>query len=880
MPSGSAESDIYAETLAVFETAEPGEPLTTPEVADALDLGRRTVYERLTTLVDDGALATKKVGSGARVWWRPMAEGIDDDRPPDYGAGGEAPPSPTGGSRSRDRFRTIERTAEHLATVVSNVPVILFGFDEDGTITLSEGKGLRTLGFEPGQLVGASLFELYEDYGDILDDLERALAGEPLRTIREVEGVVFETVYQPVVDGSGDEPPDADDGEVCEVIAVAIDITERVERERELERFERIVDAVGDPVYELDADGYVRFVNEAFVEELGYEREELLDRHVSTGMDAADVERAEALIAELLADGDAASATLEFEVETAAGERIPVENHLAVRVDDDGRYLGSAGVLRDVTERRQRERRYQSLVENLPGIVCFSEVDPSWPLTAVYGECEELTGYAADELVEDVSWGEEVLHPDERERIYDEVADALETDGTYEVTYRIRTRDGEVRWMWERGNLIEADLLHSFITDVTERNERERQLSRQQDRLAALNNLHDVVREITDAVLERSTREEIEEAVCRHLAESESYEFAWIAEVDPETGDIAPRAEAGVDGYMETGDLTTDPDRTGGRGPAGTAVRTTEMQVSRDVFADPDFEPWRDVAAAYGYRSCAAIPVVHEGTLYGLIGVYSAREDAFTEDERDVVGQLGEIVGHAISAADRKRAMMSDEVVEIGLRLRQFFRTLGLAGSVEGTAEFRRLIPVGDGSHLLYGIARDGAMSAVERLADAEEVPHWEAVSVLGTDGGATRFEARLADAPFASVVSAHGGYFKEARLVDGDLLVRVHLAPGAEIQRLIDDLRESYPGVEPVTRRQKTVRRRTAERFATTLDAELTDRQRAALEAGYAAGFFEWPRDSSGEDVADALDISPATFHQHVRTAERKLLDELFADR
>lgn len=63
-------ADIYTETLAVFEGKE-GEPLTTPEVADALEENRRAVYQRLSNLVDRGELETKETGANSRVWWRP-----------------------------------------------------------------------------------------------------------------------------------------------------------------------------------------------------------------------------------------------------------------------------------------------------------------------------------------------------------------------------------------------------------------------------------------------------------------------------------------------------------------------------------------------------------------------------------------------------------------------------------------------------------------------------------------------------------------------------------------------------------------------------------------------------------------------------------------
>lgn len=62
--------------LTIFDV---GEPWTAPEVADALDLGRRSAYERLQRLVAPGRLETKKVGANARVWWLPSDTSGDDE---------------------------------------------------------------------------------------------------------------------------------------------------------------------------------------------------------------------------------------------------------------------------------------------------------------------------------------------------------------------------------------------------------------------------------------------------------------------------------------------------------------------------------------------------------------------------------------------------------------------------------------------------------------------------------------------------------------------------------------------------------------------------------------------------------------------------------
>lgn len=55
-----------------------------------------------------------------------------------------------------------------------------------------------------------------------------------------------------------------------------------------------------------------------------------------------------------------------------------------------------------------------------------------------------------------------------------------------------------------------------------------------------------------------------------------------------------------------------------------------------------------------------------------------------------------------------------------------------------------------------------------------------------------------------------------------------------------------------------------------------LTDRQQEALEAAYRAGYFDWPRESTAEEVADVLDISPPTLHAHLRKAEGQLFADL----
>ncbi|MWV40307.1 PAS domain S-box protein [Natrialba sp. INN-245] len=160
--------------------------------------------------------------------------------------------------------------------------------------------------------------------------------------------------------------------------------------------------------------------------------------------------------------------------------------------------------------------------------------------------------------------------------------------------------------------------------------------------------INSVLRKLNQTLVRASSRTDIDQQVCEIISQSEPYRFAWIGEHDPDEAVVTKRAAAGIErNYLDAITITTDENATA-RGPTGKAVRSHETQVMQNIPADPDYEPWRDHALERGYRSSAAIPLVYEGDLYGVLNVYADRIDAFDADERALFDELGETIAYAL----------------------------------------------------------------------------------------------------------------------------------------------------------------------------------------------------------------------------------------
>ena len=270
------------------------------------------------------------------------------------------------------------------------------------------------------------------------------------------------------------------------------DITEQRQRQRELEaerRFvEQALDTLDDLFYVVNPDGTLRRWNQRVPAVTGHTDAEL------AGMSAVDLFPPDEhgtvtdTIEATLSEG---STTVEADVRSADGGRIPHEFRGRRLTDADGETTGIVGIGRDLTERRRQERRFRALVEGSNDVV--SIVDAGGVYQYQSPSLERVLGHDPEETVGDTAW--EYIHPDDREAVRNTFGRWVAgTETVVTARYRARHADGSWRWMEARGSdhlddpSIEGYVINS--RDITEQ---------RKDR-AKLEEFETIVESLTDAV--------------------------------------------------------------------------------------------------------------------------------------------------------------------------------------------------------------------------------------------------------------------------------------------------------------------------------------------------------------------------------------------
>ncbi|MFC7057761.1 PAS domain-containing protein [Halovenus salina] len=263
------------------------------------------------------------------------------------------------------------------------------------------------------------------------------------------------------------------------------DITDRVEQRQLLEGYETVLEAVDELVYILDENGRFQFVNKAQESMTGYSRDELLGEHISVLMDEASRQKAREYIDQLQTT-DEQSVRFERTATTADGTEIHCEDRMAL-LPGDSDFQGTAGIIRDITEHKEREQKLQAererfrvLFERLPeptlefkfddGAPVVKDANPAFEETFGY-EAGEIVGESFDEYIVPAGRTEEATTLNQRVR---------EGKQFHSREITRQTADGTREFLFRPAVYSDGDEAFAVYADITEQKDRERQLREEQ----------------------------------------------------------------------------------------------------------------------------------------------------------------------------------------------------------------------------------------------------------------------------------------------------------------------------------------------------------------------------------------------------------------
>jgi PAS domain S-box-containing protein len=395
----------------------------------------------------------------------------------------------TGRQRVEEDLR---QQKEILQTIFDHIPVMVGFADQNGQVKLANREWERVLGWSLQEIQSQNIDVIVENYPDpeyrqrVRDFVLNSNAEWVDFKTRVRDGRVIDTSWAMLhlSEGTG--------------IGIGQDITERKRAEEALreseERFRQLAENIRDLFWIKTPDfKRVLYLSPIYESMSGRSRQERYrDQDYQPFLERIVPEDRERM-AEIMRRGAEAEFEIEFRILRPDGSVRWIRDRGFPIRDQSGRIYRVAGIAQDITERktaeealRESEERFRQIAENIHEVFWLRSPDLK-QLLYVSPMYEKVCGRTRESLY--AAGPELAVHPEDRPR----VIEALESiEGReFEIEYRIITKDGDVRWIRDRGFPVRDGSgavcrMGGVAQDITDRKEAEDRLKASSEQLRAL----------------------------------------------------------------------------------------------------------------------------------------------------------------------------------------------------------------------------------------------------------------------------------------------------------------------------------------------------------------------------------------------------------
>jgi PAS domain S-box-containing protein len=316
-----------------------------------------------------------------------------------------------------EREQNLRQRKLELSLLFEESPLGTIQWDDEFHFERLNKRAEAILGYDEPELRGESWETIVapndqDKIGAVVEDLLNADGGTHARNrnVRKDGEIITSEWHNRVVTDTN--------GDVLSMFSHFQDVTNREDRKRELEEYETIIEALTDAVYVLDEEGQFTYVNDEFVELVGYDRETILGSKPSLIKAEDAVKRAEQELGRLLSRDGPNTVQFEVTIQPRDGNSIICEDHMGILPYEGDHFDGSVGTLRDITDHKERkqelkartveleelttelEAQYRQLFEEAPVMAVVTRIDDDRPIIE---DCNQLfaetVGYEESEVI-------------------------------------------------------------------------------------------------------------------------------------------------------------------------------------------------------------------------------------------------------------------------------------------------------------------------------------------------------------------------------------------------------------------------------------------------------------------------------------------------